>query len=358
MPKVSVIIPVYNVEKYLRKCLGSVVNQTLNDIEIICVNNGSTDNSLQILEEYAAKDNRIIILDLQPNQGLSVARNKGLEIAKSEYIGFVDADDWIEPETYELALKAINDNNPDIVCWGAKVVADNGFYDYKRMNVQKKYHTLKLEGFKVFCPELYDYVSVTVWNKLFKAKIIKDNNILYPKGLNNEDDEFTMKYLLHCNSVFFINKYLYNYLQREFSTLYTYNECPHLLNIYKNIYDHYNQYNAVAKNKLLLQEKFFYYIQTAYTRSEDKAKIISEIKKLADSIDNSLLNDYNVALIQNNKISELSFIKQLSFREKLFSIQTEHIGRIKRIIISILGIKFKFKVNFCFKTNCLNGGDQ
>ena len=92
MPKVSVIIPVYNVEKYLKQCLDSVVNQTLKDIEIICVNDGSTDNSLEILEEYAQKDNRIIIIS-QENQGQSVARNIALEKATGEYVGFVDSDD-------------------------------------------------------------------------------------------------------------------------------------------------------------------------------------------------------------------------------------------------------------------------
>ena len=350
MTKISVIIPVYNVEKYLRQCLDSVVNQTLKDIEIICVNDGSPDNSLAILKEYAQNDNRIKIINKQ-NGGLSAARNSGLEIATGEYIGFIDSDDWIEPETYELALKTMNDYHPDLVCWGAKAVAEDDFSDYKRLEEQQKYNTIKLEGLKKFNSELYDYVSVTVWNKLFKAKIIKDYNILYPVGVNNEDDAFTIKYLLHCNNVYFINQYLYNYLQRESSFMGTCKDFTHYIYLFKDIYEHYHQYNAVSENRLFLQEKFFCYIQGAYLQTKDKDKIISEIKKLANSIDNSLLNDYNVALIQHNKISELPFIKQLSFREKLFSIQTEHIGRIKRIIISILGIKFKFKVTPCYKCN-------
>ena len=105
MPKISVIIPVYNVEKYLPKCLDSLINQTLSDIEIICINDCSTDNSLEILEEYASKDERIKIIDLKENQGAAAARNKGLEIAKGEYLGFVDPDDYVDLNFYEELYK-------------------------------------------------------------------------------------------------------------------------------------------------------------------------------------------------------------------------------------------------------------
>ena len=100
MTKISVIIPVYNSEKFLKKCLDSIINQTLNDIEIICIDDGSTDKSLRILNNFADKDNRITIIN-QKNSGPSAARNKGIENAKGEYIGFVDSDDWIDLDFYE-----------------------------------------------------------------------------------------------------------------------------------------------------------------------------------------------------------------------------------------------------------------
>ena len=100
MPKISVIVPVYKVEKFLPKCLESLINQTLKDIEIICINDGSPDNSLKILEEYAKKDSRIKIIN-QKNAGPSVARNNGMSAASGEYIGFVDSDDWIDLDFYE-----------------------------------------------------------------------------------------------------------------------------------------------------------------------------------------------------------------------------------------------------------------
>ena len=118
MPKVSVIIPVYNVEKYLRQCLDSVVNQTLEDIEIICVNDCSPDNSLSILKEYANKDNRIKIIDLKENVGPGIAKNKALDIANGEYIMLLDPDDWYEPDACKLAYNQIKKNNNDWVTFG------------------------------------------------------------------------------------------------------------------------------------------------------------------------------------------------------------------------------------------------
>ena len=100
MVKISVIVPVYNVEKYLKKCLNSLINQTLNDIEIICVDDGSTDSSIEILKEFELKDDRIIVIS-QKNEGAATSRNKGINLAKGEYISFVDSDDWLELDAFE-----------------------------------------------------------------------------------------------------------------------------------------------------------------------------------------------------------------------------------------------------------------
>ena len=114
MVKISVIIPVYNVEKYLKECLDSVINQTLKDIEIICVNDGSTDNSLNILENYAKKDNRIIVIS-QKNKGLSGARNTGLKYCSGEYVSFIDSDDYVSKDLFELTYNNAISNNSDLV---------------------------------------------------------------------------------------------------------------------------------------------------------------------------------------------------------------------------------------------------
>lgn len=113
MPKVSVIIPVYNTEKYLRKCLDSVCNQTLSDIEIICVNDCSPDNSLEILNEYAQKDNRIKVINFEENKGVSIARNTGIDSATGEFIGFVDADDFVDLDFYEKLYNKATETGAD-----------------------------------------------------------------------------------------------------------------------------------------------------------------------------------------------------------------------------------------------------
>lgn len=133
MPKVSIIVPVYNVEKYLRKCIDSLVNQTLNDIEIICINDGSTDKSLKILKEYKNKDSRIILLN-QENSGQSVARNRGIEIAKGEYLGFVDPDDWIDLDYYEKLYNAAIGTNADIATAG--IIRITGIKQKKILAIQ------------------------------------------------------------------------------------------------------------------------------------------------------------------------------------------------------------------------------
>ena len=115
IPKISIIIPIFNTEKYLKTCLNSVLNQTLKEIEIICINDGSTDNSLKIIEEYASKDKRIKFIS-QKNNGVSYARNKGLEIATGEFIGFVDSDDYASKNFFEKLYNSALKTNSDIAC--------------------------------------------------------------------------------------------------------------------------------------------------------------------------------------------------------------------------------------------------
>ena len=179
MPKISVIVPVYNVEKFLEKCLKSIIEQTFEDLEIICINDGSTDKSLSILNSYAAKDPRIKILS-QTNQGQSCARNAGLEIASGEYIGFVDSDDWIDLDFYEKLYNTAK-----------KYDADIAVASIKRLRTYKwKYH-LKIEkeevtediNKKFFLCDVPD--KCYVWNKIYKASELKKYNIKFEPGFKN-----------------------------------------------------------------------------------------------------------------------------------------------------------------------------
>lgn len=215
MVKISIIIPIYNVEKYLRECLDSLINQTFKDIEIICINDGSTDSSLSILEDYAQKDNRIILIN-QENQGQGVARNNGIDISKGEYIAFVDPDDFIELDAFQI-LYDYTKTNADVIQfdWYAKM--ENG--ECHKNTFFSEF--MKKSGFN-FLPvaefdlsdfsklNFYDF-GYAVWHRIYSANFIKNNNIRFAPYRQCEDMIFTLKALILANKILYLNKYLYNY---------------------------------------------------------------------------------------------------------------------------------------------------
>jgi len=187
-PKVSVIIPVYNTEKYLRECLDSVVNQTLKDIEIICIDDGSTDNSLNILKEYASKDNRFVILE-QKNQGAGAARNKGLEIAKGEYLSFLDSDDYFESNMLEKMYNSVILNNTDIaICQ----YSEHNMQTNKEriLGYDEKVYSMLLDNKKEYCDNVYKLCPPVPWNKLYRKSYIVGNNIKFQETIIANDVYF------------------------------------------------------------------------------------------------------------------------------------------------------------------------
>jgi len=182
--KISVIVPVYNTSQYLKKCLESLLNQTLKEIEIICVDDGSTDNSIDILNEYCKKDNRIKIFT-QQNKGPSAARNVGIEAAKGEYIGFIDSDDWIDVDFYEKLYNSITSTNSDIAI--ATILRTYEKTKKIRVKYDKEETYFKLEDKIKVCniPK-----CCYVWNKLYKKELIK--NIKFQEGMYYEDVLWTL----------------------------------------------------------------------------------------------------------------------------------------------------------------------
>ena len=163
-PKVSIIIPVYNTEKYLRRCLASVCGQTLREIEIICINDGSKDISLEILKEYAANDDRIVVID-QKNSGVANARNNGLQRATAPYIGFVDSDDYIAPDMYEIMYNTIDEYKVDFIECGIEP-----FFTYKQNNANGTidyYNNYNPKGL-ISDPNKYILSTTEICNKLYK----------------------------------------------------------------------------------------------------------------------------------------------------------------------------------------------
>ena len=185
MAKISIIIPVYNVEKYLKECLDSITNQTLKDIEIICIDDGSSDNSLNIIEEFAEKDKRIKIIK-QTNQGASVTRNKGIKAASADYIYFLDSDDYISNDYIETMYNTAIENNADIV-FNDNITS----FDEKNRTKQVIKNKYKNGIYPVDSEFINNrYINPVVWSKLYKKSNIIDNNIFFPKGLISEDAYF------------------------------------------------------------------------------------------------------------------------------------------------------------------------
>ena len=208
--KISVIIPVYNVEKYLSQCLTSCVNQTLYDVEFICVNDGSTDHSLDILNAFAQQDSRFKIID-KPNSGVSSARNAGLDAACGQYIMFLDADDYLEPNACERVWIEILEAPTDIVIFGSKVFPHKPqptpWYYYVLCTPTRRYWEFSSKV-------LFDEPSTRpfIWHQAYRREILEKNNIRFDKEIRQGEDKiFLFKVYPNAKNFAFIQDGLYNY---------------------------------------------------------------------------------------------------------------------------------------------------
>ena len=209
--KVSIIVPVYNVEKYLSKCLDSLINQTLKDIEIIVINDGSPDNSQEIIDIYQKKYPKLIKSYIKANGGLGDARNFGLKYAKGDYIAYVDSDDWVEPDMYEKLYKKAIADNADIVVCGYNVYNEKN----EKLKEEKSYNE-RISDNKKMQIFLGDN---SAWNKIYKKEIIVNNNIKFRSNIWYEDIDFKINILLSCKKISIIDNKLYNYLIRQGSIM-------------------------------------------------------------------------------------------------------------------------------------------
>lgn len=206
MVKVSIIVPVYNVEKYLEKCLDSLVNQTMKDIEIIVVNDGSPDNSQKIIDKYIKKYPKLIKGYVKENGGLSDARNYGIEIAKGEYIGFVDSDDYVEPTMFEKLYKKAKENDFDIAVCDVNLVGNSEAYISSEVSsdIYQK-NDVKKQMINIY---------PVAWNKIYK-KTLFNKKTMFKKGVWYEDVEFLYRLFPYIKSIGVIKEALINYVDRE-----------------------------------------------------------------------------------------------------------------------------------------------
>ena len=228
--KISVIIPIFNAEKYISDCLESIINQTLKDIEIILINDGSNDKTEQIIKEFAKKDKRIIILK-QKNKGAGAARNKGIQISKGEYISFIDSDDMFHYKTLEISYENLIKFNSDIVL----------FYGKKFKHKKDIIINEKIESFKIKNFTMKKWCCVT-WNRVWRASIIKNNNITFGIIKSGEDNIFNAKIFPFLNNITILDvKLVYHRLHKgslssyiENKTLNLYNSIPSIIKTWKN----------------------------------------------------------------------------------------------------------------------------
>lgn len=230
-PLISVIIPVYNVEKYIHKCVDSVLNQTYRNLEIILVDDGSPDNCPQICDEYAQRDSRVMVVHKE-NEGVSIARNFAMSKMQGEYLMFVDSDDWIDLDTCEIAMKNILKNSCDVVMWSyvrefenkslIKNIFDTDIYFDNNEACQKIYRRLfGLLGHELARPENADALC-PIWGKFYKTEIIKKNNLQFfdiRKIGTYEDGLFNIEYFSKVNKANYINKPLYHYRKDNISSV-------------------------------------------------------------------------------------------------------------------------------------------
>lgn len=209
-PKLSVLVPCYNVERYLDECLSSIVNQTFTDMEIICINDGSKDGTLDIIKKYAKKDKRIVIIDKE-NEGYGKSMNRGLDAANGEYIGIVESDDWIDKNMYEVLITAAEQNDVDVV--------KANFFEYTTFNgVKNKKRDLLPEwdcGVP-FCPQEKTsifFVQPSIWSAVYKRDFLEKNEIrfLESPGASYQDVGFNFKVWMTAKKVLLLNDAFLHY---------------------------------------------------------------------------------------------------------------------------------------------------
>ena len=213
--KVSIIIPVFNPDTHLIKCLDSIINQTMKEIEIICVDDGSTDGSLNILKDYAKKDLRFKILK-QKNSGAGVARNNGIEHSNGEYLLFIDSDDWIEEDTCEKLYAQANKLNSDLIIFDSIWHLEKNHHiksTYFENNKFKEDYKNFTFDYKYIQPQIMNAGLGVIWSKFYKSSFIKDNNIEFPPHKIYNDIEFHFKTVLLAKRISFYPKTFYHYIK-------------------------------------------------------------------------------------------------------------------------------------------------
>lgn len=299
--KVSIIIPVYNVEEYLEECLDSAVNQTLKDIEIICVNDGSTDNSLDILKKYERKYKNITIIN-QENKGLSGARNSGLKIAKGKYVYFFDSDDIIDINLCKECYEISETKELDILTFDASV-----FYDDNSLESIHKFNYSRKDILNEELMKGEDYYNYSYLNKVYKSsaciifinrKFLCKNQLNFYEGILHEDELFTAKSIILADKVSYIGKDFFKRRVRQ-------NSIMTKQKGYKNAIGYYTVANELYK---------FYEKNLNNINQSTKSNLLKHISQIYS-------NSYNLSINLTNKQLKYEIIQSIKSKKDIYNIR-------------------------------------
>jgi|SRR5690625_3595267 len=312
MPKVSIIVPVYNKEKYLERSLNSLMNQSLEDIEIILIDDGSSDNSLELCKTFQKKDNRIKVIP-QQNQGVSVARNTGIKHATGEYIGFTDPDDWVEKDMFLKMYKKSEETN-------SSVCISNYSQDTKDNTIKQELNVTKdiLDSKDIdeqILSKLIGPLKVgestimsTVWRLLIKRELIIDNNITFPKGIHRMQDlSFSIETLIYADQLCVVRDHLYHYKVHDdsASSIYDVNTFEELIKILPIVEKIIEKHNIDFDTKYRINNRYLYIGMKSisneakqnnpntFMQALNNIKEICSHKKVQDAVNNMDISQYS-----------------------------------------------------------------
>lgn len=308
MKKISIIVPIFNSEKYLKRCLDSLIYQTYKNLEIILIDDGSNDDSLKICKNYQEKDKRIKIYS-QRNQGVSAVRNKGLTIATGDYIAFVDSDDIISKNMYEILVECLEKNNSDISC--CKYIKFTNVYQFQLSTNSFNYS--KNKALKLLLEE--KEITNFLWDKLFKKELF--TNVKFQENMIFEDLDVIYKIITKTNKITINNSILYAYYQRPNSYVHTYNE------------------NKI-KNYMFIIQKRYKYLHQNYPNLK---------KEINNSQILSILILFQMIVLNKNKklLEDKEILEQYKLLKELVNKTSIKTTNFKKILIKVL-----YYNKFCF----------
>lgn len=321
-PTVSIIIPIYNTSKDLSRCLDSVLSQTYTNIEVICINDGSTDDSLNILTKYQRLDKRILLIN-QINKGLSEARNAGLKLASGDIVLFIDSDDWIDSTAIETVYKYFEDSRIDFAIFGHRV-----FYENKNTFSANKIaspNDLFLEDFDKHAVDF----NVTAWSKAYRRSFLTNNNILFPPGLLYEDNAFYWECISYTKHILVTNLCFYNYRERSDSIMAKSRNknsgmSINFLHITDHIYDTWEKNGYIINHSELFRYLIEHYVQLAYLfmNKNDESAFTCELQKLIQKW-RILPRKFTIAydMLHSKKIYKCKYRLANSLRRKIHKFQ-------------------------------------